>query len=120
VTENVSAADEKTFEIIVLCGRCQQLNSQRIELDRRIIGLHSNDPSFEVFWQELANVLVDLGDAVGRLAQLSSPHLTDLRSKASVLAILISSISSNGPVISDHQTRALALSLANDITSLPR
>jgi hypothetical protein len=119
VPGNRNAADKEIAEVTALCSTCHQLNSQRIELDGRIIGLRANDPSFDVLWQELASVLADLRDAAGRLARVSAPHLTDVRSKANVLAMLLPSVGANGPVISDDQTRALALSLADDIIGLP-
>ena len=113
-----SELNKKHPEITVVCGTCHQLNSKRIELDRRIAGLRANDPSFDVFWQELASVLVDLRIAAGQLARVSAPCLTAVRCKANVLTMLICSTGASGPVIPDDQTRALALSLANDIIGL--
>ena len=113
--ENGNTADGKISEVTALCGTCHQLNSQRIDLDRRLAGLRADDLIFDVFWQELASVLADLRDAAGRLARIPAPRLTDVRSKAIVLAMLIHSVGPNGLVLSDDQTRALALSLAEDV-----
>lgn len=117
--EREIALDKESSDITALCRACHQLNSQQTNLDRRIIGLCADDPSVDIFWQELVNVLTNLRNTVGRLVEVSASQLTEVRSKADVLATLILLAGADCPVISDDQIRALALSLANDITGLP-
>jgi hypothetical protein len=117
--ESEIALDKESSDITALCRACHQLNSQQIILDRRIMGLPADDPSADIFWQELANILTNLRNTVGRLLQISASQLTDVRSKADVLATLILSTGADCPIISDDQIRVLALSLADDVIGLP-
>jgi hypothetical protein len=119
MVENGIALDKESSDIATLCRACHELNSQRIILDKRIIGLLADDPSADIFWQELADVLTNLRNTVGRLLQVPASQLTDVRSKADVLATLILSTGAGCPIISDDQIRVLALSLADDVIGLP-
>jgi hypothetical protein len=111
--------DKKCSEVSSLSRACHRLNSQQIKLDKCIVSLRADDPNVDVLWQELASVLTELRNTVGRLVEVSASQLTDVRFKADVLATLIFSTGAGCQVISDDQIRALALSLANDITGLP-
>ena len=94
------------------------LNDQRVAIDRRIMDL-PNDHSREALWQEQELVLAKLRDVVGHLANNPAAHVSELRVKAVVLATLLRPEDPNGgPVISEDERAALALSLTDDIARL--
>ena len=74
----------------------------------------------DTLWQELEDVLLELGNAVERLASISATQLTELRAKAEVLAVLMRTDDVGGePVLPHDRTRALALSLIDDLAGSP-
>jgi hypothetical protein len=95
------------------------LNIQRIDIDRRMLALNPDDPARETLWQDLDVVLGKLGEVVGRLANSPAAQLSDLRAKAEVLATLLRADEEDaGPILSEAERSALALSLVGDITRL--
>jgi hypothetical protein len=93
----------------------------RIDLDRRLaaLGFHENEGD-GALWQELEDVVVELADTAERLASISATQLTELRAKAEVLAMLMRTEDVGGePVLPHNRTRALALSLIDDLAGLP-
>ena len=114
------AQEGGTRNLILLCGECLCLNKRRIGLDKRIAALHlGDDEGDDALWQELEDVLVELGDVTERLASVSATWLTELRAKAEVLAMLMRSNDVGGdPVLPHDRTRALAISLVNDLGGL--
>jgi hypothetical protein len=55
------------------------------------------------------------------LANTPASNLTELRGKAAVLATLLRSVEEggSGPIMQDHFSKALALSITDDIAGLP-
>jgi hypothetical protein len=106
-------------DLIVLCGACRYLNDRRIDLDRRIAELLADECCGDEVWQELGEVLEDLGTAAERLAQISATQLTEVRAKAEVLTILMRlNAAEGGPVVPQDKAQALTLSLADDLGRL--
>jgi len=106
-------------ELIVLCGACRYLNDRRIDLDKRIAELLADECCDDEVWQELGEVLEDLGTAAERLAQISATQLAEVRAKAEVLAILMRlNAAEGGPVVPQDKAQALTLSLADDLGRL--
>jgi hypothetical protein len=64
-------------------------------------------------------LLQELADAAEQLASIAATRSTELRAKAEVLAMLMRSDDAEGnPVIPLGKTRALALSLTDDLAAL--
>jgi hypothetical protein len=104
--------------LVVLRSSCRRLNDQRIDLDRRIaVQRLEEDFGCYAVWQERQDVLEDLGAAAERLARVSATRLTEVRAKAEVLALLMRP---NGgePIVPQDKTRALTLSLTDDLAGL--
>jgi hypothetical protein len=94
------------------------LNAQRVTIDRRFAILAPDDPTRDALWQEVGSVLVNLGKIVSQLAECPPAHLSELGKKADVLASLLRPGEDGGPIVSDDQKEALALSLAGDLARL--
>jgi len=109
-----------TLNLVLLCSACLCLNKLRTDLDNRIAALHlQDDEGNDALWQELEDVLLELGDTAERLASISATQLTELRAKAEVLAVLMRADNvGSDPVLPHDRTRALALSLAKDLADL--
>jgi hypothetical protein len=69
--------------------------------------------------------LTDLGvpntHHIRRAGEHPAVNLTELRGKAAVLATLLRSVGEggSGPIMQDHFSKALALSITDDIAGLP-
>lgn len=95
------------------------LNNQRIDIDRRMTMLAPDDPARDILWQDLEPVLTRMRETVGRLAKSPATQMLEIRAKANVLAMLLRSGDDGaGPVISEDERSALALSLVEDIAQL--
>ena len=110
-----------TPEVLTLCEAYRELNDQRIAWDHRIRALPPDDPGREELWLELDNALAKMQDLVRRLADTPAVNLTELRRKATVLATLLRSVeeAGGGSIMQDHFSKALALSISDDIAGLP-
>jgi hypothetical protein len=89
--------------------------------DQRFRALPPDDPGRDDLWLELENALAKMQDLVRRLANTPASNLTELRGKAAVLATLLRSVeeAGGGPIVQDHSSKALALSVTHDIARLP-
>jgi hypothetical protein len=97
----------------------RMLDDKRLDIDRRIAGLGTNDPARDELWLELEPVLTKLRTVVSELAKVQAVHLAELQAKAAVLARLLRPEDDNsGQVIPDAERSALALSLTDDIAQL--
>jgi hypothetical protein len=107
-------------ELVAVCSACRRLNDQRINLDRRITMLPADDHRGDRAWLELEDVLEQLEDAAERLVGVSATELMQVRAKAEVLAILMRSDEADGEsIVPVDKTRALTLSLVDDLAGLP-
>jgi hypothetical protein len=101
---------------LLLSDTYRTLNGQRINIDRRIAALAPDDPTRGILWQELESLLTKLHEIVNDLARSPATHLLELQAKADVLATLLRpGETGGGPVISEDERAALALSLTDDM-----
>jgi hypothetical protein len=92
------------------------LNGRRTDIDWRIATLAPDDPTRGILWQELELLLTKLRKTVSDLARSPATHLLELQAKAVVLATLLQpGETGGGPVISEDERTALALSLTDDM-----
>ncbi len=96
------------------------LNLRRVDLDRHIAALATDDPARDEAWQELEATLAEMRRLVGLLACSPANCPSELRAKAEVLVTLLRpGEPGGGPVIPKAEQSALALSLADDVIGLP-
>jgi hypothetical protein len=93
------------------------LNRRRLDIDRHLTGLATNDPARDVSWLELTDVLSGLHEAVRDLANMPAVNLGDLKTKAAILATLLQS-EVGDQVIAEAERIMLALSVTDDIARL--
>src|SRR5690348_2794860 len=97
-------------EGLAICRDFQAARISRLEVDRRIMDLPSDNACRNVLWQELELLIASERGAVQHLTAIRSGDLTGLRAKAAVLRSLLEA----DPVVANEDALRLALSLASD------
>jgi hypothetical protein len=118
--QEAAASSKSTPDISDIESVFCALNYRGALIDRQITILPAEDPGRDILWMELEEVLKELWEVVERLASSPSRQLSELRIKASTLAVLLRSDEAAGGRVMPDEGRcaALALSLANDIGRL--
>ena len=111
-----SVSGWETADVFRLCDIYRRLETKRVEIDRRVMALRADDPDRDMLWQNLEPLLTRLREVIDHLAKAPATNMSQLRAKAEILAMLLRGRdSSGGPIVSECETTALALALADAI-----
>jgi hypothetical protein len=105
------------LNVIQLCDRYQTLSNTRTELDQRVMNLPKDDPERDTLWQELEVVLTEADALVAQLSTMPAADQASLRAKAAILGLLLRAHAADATT-PNPETMALALSVADDVSSL--